>query len=134
MYEIKITYLAEKNGKEKIVKENLILEHAESFSDAEEIGYEYASGLKAVDVTDIKRSRIKEVLNARQSQEDLIWQAELLDVFHDEDDKETQLKYKVVLFAPTFDRAKSFIVEYMKQGYDMTLISIQLTNFLDVLI
>lgn len=134
MYEIKITYLAEKNGKEKVVKENLILEHAESFSDAEEIGYEYASGLKAVDVTDIKRSRIKEVLNARQSQEDLIWQAELMDVFHDDEGNEKEIKYKTILFAQSFDNAKAFISEYMRQGYDnMSLVSLKLTKFINVL-
>ena len=134
MYEIKISYVTvDKNGNDKMVRESLILEYAESFADAEQIGYDYGSGLTAIDVTDVKRSKLKEVLNERSSNEEQIWMAELMDIFVDDDGNEKPIKYKTILFATTFDKAKAFVSEYMKQEYNLELISLKLTKFNDVL-
>lgn len=134
MYEIQITFTEiDKNGNDRNKKVSLILEHAESFAEAEQIGYDYGSGLTGIDVVAIKRSKIKEVLNERQSESETLWMAELMDVFIDEDGNEKPIKYKTVLFATTFDKAKAFVSEYIKMGYNLELISLKLTSFNDVL-
>lgn len=135
MYELQINYVTVDNrGNDRNVKENLVLLNATSFADAEEIGYKYGDGLTDIDVVSIKRSKIKEVLNERSKETDLIWQAELMTLFCDDEGNEKQIKYKTILFAETFDSAKAFISEYMRQGYDdMSLVSLKLTKFNEVI-
>ena len=137
IYEVQITYVTVDNrGNDKNVKENLVVQNAISFADAEEAGYEYGQGLNLneVDVVGVKRSKVKEVLNTCQHDDDLIWQAELMDVFHDDEGNEKEIKYKTILFAQSFDSAKAFVTEYMRQGYDdMSLVSLKLTKFNEVI-
>lgn len=137
IYELQINYVTVDNrGNDKNVKENLVVQNAISFADAEETGYEYGQGLNLneVDVVGVKRSKIKEILNTCQHNDDLIWQAELMDVFHDDEGNEKEIKYKTILFAQSFDSAKAFISEYMRQGYDdMSLVSLKLTKFNEVI-
>ena len=137
IYEVQITYVnVDNRGNDKNVKENLVVQNAISFADAEEAGYEYGQGLNLneVDVVGVKRSKVKEVLNTCQHDDDLIWQAELMDVFHDDEGNEKEIKYKTILFAQSFDSAKAFVTEYMRQGYDdMSLVSLKLTKFNEVI-
>lgn len=135
MYELQINYVTVDNrGNDRNVKENLVLLNATSFAEAEEIGYKYGDGLTDIDVVSIKRSKIKEVLNERSNETDLIWQAELMTLFYDDEGNEKQIKYKTILFAQTFDSAKAFVTEYMRQGYDdMSLVSLKLTKFNEVI-
>ena len=137
IYELQINYVTVDNrGNDKNVKENLVVQNAISFADAEETGYEYGQGLNLneVDVVGVKRSKIKEILNTCQHNDDLIWQAELMDVFHDDEGNEKEIKYKTILFAQSFDNAKAFISEYMRQGYDnMSLVSLKLTKFTTII-
>lgn len=135
MYELQINYVTVDNkGNDRNVKENLVLLSATSFADAEETGYKYGDGLTDIDVVSIKRSKIKEVLNERSKETDLIWQAELMTLFCDDEGNEKQIKYKTILFAETFDAAKVFISVYMQQGYeDMSLVSLKLTKFNEVI-
>lgn len=135
MYELQINYVTVDNrGNDRNVKENLVLLNATSFAEAEGIGYKYGDGLTDIDVVSIKRSKIKEVLNERSKETDLIWQAELMTLFCDDEGNEKQIKYKTILFAETFDSAKAFISEYMRQGYDdMSLVSLKLTKFNEVI-
>lgn len=134
MYELQINYVTVDNrGNDKNVKENIVLLNATSFTEAEEMGYKYGDGLTDIDVVSIKRSKIKEVLNERGNETDLIWQAELMTLFYDGEGNEKQIKYKTILFAQTFDAAKAFVTEYMRQGYDdMSLVSLKLTKFNEV--
>lgn len=135
MYELQINYVTVDNrGNDRNVKENLVLLNATSFAEAEETGYKYGDGLTDIDVVSIKRSKIKEVLNERSKETDLIWQAELMTLFCDDEGNEKQIKYKTILFAQTFDSAKAFVTEYMRQGYDdMSLVSLKLTKFNNVI-
>ena len=134
MYELQINYVTIDNrGNDKNVKENIVVLNATSFTEAEEMGYKYGDGLTDIDVVSIKRSKIKEVLNERGDDSDLIWQAELMDVLHDDDGNDKEIKYKTILFAQSFDSAKAFISEYMRQGYDMSLVSLKLTKFTTVI-
>ena len=138
MYEIQITFVkVDSKGNDRNVKENLILEHAESFADAEQIGYDYGSGLTAIDVVSIKRSKLKEIVNERPFNDDTckIYIAQIVDHFVDMETEETKdIKYSVALFAHDMKEAHQAIEQYMKQGLeDMDLVGIKETNYNNVL-
>lgn len=133
IYEAQVQYYGvNEKGNEVMERENLIVEDLMTFGDVEELLYLKFQDYKAVDVVSIKRSKVKEIANAKSNLNDLIWMAELQDKFIRDDGKEVEMKYKILFFSETFDTAKSFIGEYSKQGYDMTLVSLKLTNFSDV--
>lgn len=133
IYEASVQYTGRDNdGNDITVKEKYVLEDEPSFSSVEERLYKIFLD-KDFDVTAIKRSKIKEIANRRVGQEDLMWISEVQDVFHDDAGNEKYMKYKILFYSRTFDTAKTFITEYIKQGYDMTLISLKLTKFIDVL-
>lgn len=138
MYEIQITFVeVDSKGNDRNRKQNLILEHVESFANAEEIGYDYGSGLTAIDVVSIKRSKLKEIVNEKPFGDETckIYVAQIVDHFVDVDTEETKdIKYSVALFAHDMKEAHQAIEQYMKQGLeDMDLVGIKETNFTDVL-
>lgn len=136
MYEGTITYVTQdKNGNDKNVKENYILEHCESFSDAEEQLYKDGDGLTAIDVVAIKRSPLKEIVNEREDEEQKVFIATIIDKFYDADkDETTETKYNVALFAIDIAKAHQVVNEYMKQGLeDMELVGLKCTKIVDVL-
>lgn len=68
IYEVQITYVTVDNkGNDKNVKNNLIVQNAISFADAEETVYKYGDGLTNIDVVSIKRSKLKEIVNENRS-------------------------------------------------------------------
>lgn len=134
MYEGTITFIqVDDKGIDRNWKESYVLENAISFSDAEDKLLDYGEGLTEIDVVSIKRSKVKEIINTRKSGEEMIFAAELQDVFLNEDGTEKEIKYKVLLFAKTFDEAKAIMSEYIKQGYSMEIVGIKKTKFEDVL-
>ena len=138
MYEIQITFVkVDSKGNDRNMKENLILEHAESFADAEQIGYDYGSGLTAVDVVSVKRSKLKEIVNEKPFNDETckIYVAQIVDHFVDLETEETKdIKYSVALFAHDMKEAHQAIEQYMKQGLeDMDLVGIKETNYNNVL-
>lgn len=138
MYEIQITFVkVDSKGNDRNIKKSLILEHAESFSDAEQIGYDYGSGLAGLDVISIKRSKLKEIVNEKPFNDDTckIYVAQIVDHFVDMETEETKdIKYSVALFAHDMKEAHQAIEQYMKQGLeDMDLVGIKETKFNDVL-
>jgi hypothetical protein len=138
MYEITITFVeVDSKGNDRNRKQNLILEHAESFANAEEIGYDYGSGLTAIDVVSIKRSKLKEIVNERPFNDETckIYVAQIVDHFVDVETEETKdIKYSVALFAHDMNEAHQAIGQYMKQGLeDMDLIGIKETKYNDIL-
>lgn len=134
MYEGTITFIqVDDKGIDRNRKESYVLENAISFSDAEDKLLDYGEGLTAIDVASIKRSKVKEIINTRKSDEEMIFAAELQDVFLNEDGTEKEIKYKVLLFAKTFDEAKAIMSEHIRQGYSMEIVSIKKTKFDDVL-
>lgn len=128
IYEVKVQYANE----DKLVKEQNVVEGYDLFAEVEARLYSIYNGFKDLEVTAVKRSKIREIANKRESPDDLIWVAELMDVYTNDEGEETEIKYKILLFAKTFDGAKAFITEYMKQGYQMQLVSLKLTNFIEV--
>ena len=138
MYEIQITFVkVDSKGNDRNIKESLILEHAESFADAEQIGYDYGSGLTAIDVVSIKRSKLKEIINEQPSGDETckIYIAQIVDHFVDMETEETKdIKYSVALFAHDMKEAHQAVEQYMKQGLeDMDLVGIKETKFNGVL-
>ena len=130
IYEAKISY--ENEG--KVVKEQYIIENAELFGEVEAKLYDEFGNFPNFSVVSIKtNNKIREIINQREDEEDFIWTAELQDVFHTDEGDEKHIRYKDIIFAKTFDSAKTKIVKYMQQGYDMTLVSLKLTDFKEVL-
>ena len=136
IYEVKVQYKKiDDDGMEKLFKDAYAVEDFELFAEVEGYMQNFfdIDNIHDFDVTDIKRSRIKEVANAREDENDKVFMAEVKDVFHKDDGTEKDLKYKILFFATDFDAAKVFICEYIKQGYSMALIVLKETKFMDIL-
>lgn len=130
LYEVQISYTS---LDDKMVKEQYLIEAQEFFANAEHEMYKQFSTCDNLDVTKIKRSNIKEVANQRNQPTDKVWIAQMQDVFVDDDGEEKPIKYKVAFFSDTYDNANAFIIEYAKQGYQMSLISLTLSKFNDII-
>lgn len=130
LYEVQISYTT---LDDKAVKEQYLIEAQEFFANAEHEMYKRFSTCNNLDVTKIKRSNIKEVANQRNQPTDKVWIAQMQDVFVDDDGEEKPIKYKVAFFSDTYDNANAFIIEYAKQGYQMSLISLTLSKFYDII-
>lgn len=130
LYEVQISYTT---LDDKAVKEQYLIEAQEFFANAEHEMYKRFSTCDSLDVTKIKRSNIKEVANKRNQPTDKVWIAQMQDVFVDDEGEEKPIKYKVAFFSDTYDNANAFIIEYAKQGYQMSLVSLKLSNFNDII-
>lgn len=135
LQEAKVQYKTRNdNGQEIVKKEWYVVENCERFSDVEEkLFTEFDTYVNEFDVTDIKRSRIKELANSRDNDDDKLFMAELQDTFTTDEGVEKEIKYKILFFSLNIDTAMSYINQYIKQGYDLTLISLKKTKFIDVL-
>lgn len=134
IYESSVSYIIiDDKGNDKIKKEQFIIENLETFSDVEELLYNEFGANTDFDVVAIKRSKIKEIANKRHDENEKLFLAEVEDIFVNESGEEKPIRYRIVLFAKTFDDAKSFVTEFLKQGFDMALVSLKLTKFTDVL-
>lgn len=135
LYEAKVSYKTlNDEGKEVLKKEQYVVENCECFAQVEEKMYEAFNydNYKETDVTDIKRSRIKELANTRELEADKVFMAELQDTFTTDDGVEKKTKYKIVFFSRNIDTAMTYITDYVKQGYDMLLVTLKETKFIDV--
>lgn len=135
IYEATTTHIIIDNkGNDKIKKERFIIDNMETFSEVESMLFEEYGTLREFDVPVIRRSNIKEVANKRQAETDKIYIAEIEDVFTTDTGEEKPIKYKIVFFSSSnFDDALYFITEFLKQGFDMSLISLKQSNFIDIL-
>lgn len=135
IYEATLQYTGRDNrGNEKTIREKYVLDNEDSFSMAENHLYDqFAATYNNIDVIDIKRSKIKEIANTRSNVDDLIWLAEMQDIFVDDEGNQKAMKYKIAFYSKNYDTANAFVTEYAKQGYDMVMIGLKLTNFKDVL-
>lgn len=118
---------------EKTVKENVLTEGFDLFAEVEAKLIEEYSGYEDVDVTAIKRSKIKEIANARTADDDVIFTATLVDVFLNDDGSEKEIKYDIAFFSKNMDTAHAYIKEYVSQGYNLSIKGIKETKFIEVL-
>ena len=138
IHESKIAFTKiDENGNDKVVKERYLIEEASGFGDAEEQTYEYCNGVGGVktdvDVVDVKRSKVKEILNRRSCPDDNIFVGDVSDTQLNDDGEEVELVYKVSLFAKNFDDAYLKLNEYLKQGYAMQIVGVKKTKFVDII-
>lgn len=134
IYEATISYVKiDTNGNDKAIKEQFIVENADLFTEVEMRLHEVFGTLPDYDATAIKRSRIREICNERDNDEDKIYIAALVDTFTNDDGVEKETKYQVAFFAKDIANAHSYIEKYASQGYNMRISGIKETKFIDVL-
>lgn len=133
IYEFTVQHIGvDEKGNDKVVKETYITENKELFAEVEALALSKFEGYTDLDVIAIKRSKVKEIANAKKEETDMVWEATIQQTMVI-DEVEKVMKYRILLFAETFDKAKAFITEYLQQGYDMELVSLKLTKIIDVM-
>lgn len=134
IWEFTISYHSIDNGKEKVKKEKFVFDKCESFGEVEQKAINLFDHLSEMEVVAIKQSKVKEIVNYKKYQDEKIFDATLRDVFVDEDGNEKYINYHILLCAKTFDNAKDLVSQYLKQGYDLTLVTLKETSFVDILV
>jgi hypothetical protein len=124
----------DENGKDKNVKEKIILENCETFTEAEKRSYNEYEGSENFDVTDIKRyPKLREFVN-NSGDGEKIFIADLISVFITESGKEKQTHYHVGIFADNKNEADKLLNEYLRQGFDDIIpVGIKETRFVNLL-
>lgn len=133
IYESKVSFTKIVKGNDKVMKEKYMVAEAESFGDAETQTYEFCDGETDLDVIDVKRSKVREIINTRTDENDVIFVADIADTQINEEGEEVELIYKWALFANDFDQAYKRVNEYLKQGYNMQAVGMKKTKFVDVI-
>ena len=134
IYEIQVQFTKiDGNGNDKAIKEKYIIAEAEYFGEAEAKGLSYCMNEHDLEVVAIKRSKIRELINKRTSDEQNIFVAEVADVRTNEDGEETEIVYKVALFAINMDDAYTKVKEWLAQGYDMVMLGVKKVKIKDVI-
>lgn len=123
----------DKKGNDKVKRQRFVVDNMELFTDVEQLLLNAMGHERDFDVIAIKRSRVNEIANSRLNENDSIWIADLQTLFIDDEGNEKAQRYQILFFAQTFDGARTFMAEYVRQGYDMQIVSIKKTNFVDVL-
>ena len=133
---IKTTQI-DNRGNDKVVTSKYIVENAELFGEVESKLYEEFGNQAGFEVTAIKISKLKEIINEapQDGSECKIYFATIVAKFYDADkDETTETKYLVALFARDIAEAHTIIKQYMLQGLsDMELVAIKETKYLEVL-
>ena len=131
------TVVTDEKGNDRNVTSRYIVENAEFFGEVESKLYDEFGSEAGFEVTGIKISKLKEIINeAPQGETECkIYFATIVDKFYDADkDITTETKYVVALFAHNINEAHQAIGQYMKQGLeDMELVAIKETKYLGVL-
>lgn len=134
IYEIQVQFTKiDGNGNEKAIKEKYIIAESRWFGEAEAKGLSYCDGENDLDIVAIKRSKLREIINKRTSDEQNIYVAEVEDVRTNEDGEETEIVYKVALFAINMDDAYTLVKEWLTQGYDMIMLGVKKVKIKDVI-
>ena len=130
LYEVTIKHvITDKKGNDKEVSAKYIVENQELFAQAELKALELP--LRNIDVTDIKRSKLREFANNPTGAEnEAIYIATIVDIFTDDKDNVKKLQYPVGLYAISLTDANKVVTEYMAQGLaDMECEDIKKSNF-----
>lgn len=128
--QVGITIIDEK-GKQKDVQENHIIDGCEFFAQAETAIMQHYEG--DCDVLAIKKSKIKEFINDKKSEDEDIYVTTITQTY-ELNGKTTKMKYKVALYATSIQEATQKTQHYMAQGLDdMVCEEMKKTDFMDVL-
>lgn len=137
IWESTISYpFTTKDGKVKTKKESYVLENKESFSEVEQIMLENFDHINGLEIVAIKPSKVKEIVNHKHGDDELIYEAVVKSVFVDEDSgEERETKYKMILCEKSLAGAMAFVGEYLRMGYgDLDLVSLKKTSFVNILL
>ena len=105
------------DGTEKEVSERYITD-CETFAEAEEKAMEtYSADNTEGDVIAVKRSNVKEIVNEDEEKE-YYFKATIVDTFIDDNEKEKELRYYVLIRANDLGEATAKANEYMRQGFE----------------
>lgn len=133
-YETTANYVViDSKGNDKVVKEKFLIQNCETFASAECMTFEYLDGQTNLDVTNIKRSNVKEVINQRSNADERIYLADVSDTQTNDEGEEVELVYKVILYAKDTNSALSEVNKYLKQGFDMAVVGLKKTKFEEIL-
>lgn len=135
IYEGTISYVTiDENGNDKTKKESYIIDNVDTFAEVEELLLNEFQAETNIDVVAIKRSKINEIIKSNANAEnEVVWVADLSQMFVDENGVEKELRYKFAFFSQNTDTAFQFVKEYLKQGYtDMELVGLKKTKFVDI--
>lgn len=131
LHEIKLKVnKPDKDGFEKEVKE-LYLVEAELHGEAEKRGYDIYPDTQ-IDVFAVYRSDVREIINQRSDGE-FAYKATVVDTYVDENGKEKELRYPLIVFADDLTTAVGLVNDYLKQGYDMRLDGLRRIKLVDYL-
>ena len=121
------------DGTEKEVNERYITDCL-TFAEAEQKGMEaYSADNVDGDVIAVKRSNVREIVNESEDKEHY-FKATIVDTFTDDNGKDKELKYYVLIRANDLGEATDKANEYMRQGLqDMRLDGIVKTKILELL-
>lgn len=121
------------DGTEREVTERYITDCL-TFEEAERKAMEtYAADNASGDVVAVKRSNVREIVNEGEDKEHY-FKATIVDVFVDENGKEKELRYYVLIRADDLGEATAKANDYMRQGLqDMRLDGIVKTKILELL-
>lgn len=121
------------DGTEKEVTERYITDCL-TFEEAERKGMEtYSADNTEGDVIAIKRSNVREIVNENEEKEHY-FKATIVDVFIDDNEKEKELKYYVLIRANDLGEATAKANEYMRQGLEnMKIEGLVKTRILELL-
>ena len=121
------------DGTEREVTERYITDCL-TFEEAERKAMEtYAADNASGDVVAVKRSNVREIVNEGEQKEHY-FKATIVDVFVDENWKEKELRYYVLIRADDLGEATAKANDYMRQGLqDMRLDGIVKTKILELL-
>ena len=128
---IKVTKMDESTKRDKEVLERYICD-VEFFSEAEQKGIDLYNG--EGDVVAIRRSNVYEIVNESHEENDKLFKAQISSIFINDDGKEKEQKYHVLLWADSVNDANKKMQDYMKAGMsDLVLKGIKETKLLDIL-
>ena len=120
-------------GAEKEVTERYITD-CDLFSEAEAGGLHLlAEDNLEGDVVAIKRSNVREIVNEGEDKE-FFFRATIVDIFIDDNGREKETKYNMLVKADSLAEATSKTKEFLRQGYgDLSLDGVVKTKILGVL-
>lgn len=116
-------------------KRSFLHENKELFSEVEQTLYKEFETEPDFEVLTIKKSKLREIVNQRTSEDDFIYIATISDKFYnDENDKFSEIMYKVAIFASDIDKAIGITKNYMRQGlHEMELVELKCSRFVDLI-
>lgn len=135
-YEVKVSYCLGLEESGKSVTEILFI-RCELFAEAEERAYRYVrdQGGDMTDVKAIKRSNVTELIEEKIP--DAYWYKVTISkkyIINEETEKETEMKYHLLIMADDTADANERAIEHMKQVmYNYSIVKIEKTKITDVL-